>query len=57
MPLELRIMPLESEEALIQKLARVNYTLTTFVRGKWTSEFLEEAMEVVEQGTCYLWGG
>jgi hypothetical protein len=26
------------------------------VRGKWTSEALEEAMEAVKQGTCSLWG-
>ncbi len=52
MPSKLGIVPPEPKEALIQKIARVNYSPTTFVKGKWTIEFLEEAMEVVDQGTC-----
>jgi hypothetical protein len=52
MPSELGIVPPKRKEALIQKATRVSYSPTTFVRGKWTSEFLEEAMEVVDQGTC-----
>jgi hypothetical protein len=26
------------------------------MKGKWTSEDLEEAMETIEQGTCFLLG-
>jgi hypothetical protein len=55
MPSKLGIVPPELEEALVQKVVRVNQSPTTSMRGKWISESLEEAMEV-EQGTCSLWG-
>jgi hypothetical protein len=49
-------MHVELDEAPIQKVAHVVQSFTTSVRGKWTSEALEEAMEAVEQGTYSLWG-
>ncbi len=55
-PLEPGIMPIEFDEVPIQKVAHVIQSLATSVRGKWTSEALEEAMEVIEQGTYSLWG-
>ncbi len=56
MPLELGIMPLELEEALIQKATQVNRFHTTFAKGKWTIEAVEEAMEADEKTTCSLGG-
>ncbi len=53
MPLELGIVPLEPEEALIQKTTQVIRFPTTFVRGEWTSEVVEEAMEADEKGICF----
>ncbi len=54
MPLELKIILIEPNEAMIQKIAQFSQSLTTLVKGKWTSEALQEGMEVVEQGTCFL---
>jgi hypothetical protein len=40
MPLELRIILIEPNEAMIQKIAQFSQSLTTLVKGKWTSEAL-----------------
>jgi hypothetical protein len=40
MPLEFRIILIEPNEAMIQKIARFSQSLTTLVKGKWTSEAL-----------------
>ncbi len=58
MPLELGIVPLELEKTSIQKVvAQVNQFHTTSMKGKWTNEALEEAMETIElEGIFPLWG-
>jgi hypothetical protein len=56
MPLEHGIMPTKPDETLIQKATWVSQSFATLVRGKWISEALEEVMEAIEQGTCFLQG-
>ncbi len=40
----------------IQRLTKINRVHATNPRGKWISESLKIAMDVVEKGIIFLWG-